>query len=129
MPNSEDKKALEDAYKELKEAGGLAVWNDIVTPAVKDDFNNVITPAVTKDFDIFIIPLKVKEGWVSSGIANAKQRVFLVAGQQLLDYGVSFDEQGETITYNGTTYMVDLDMGYETGNVMFLHQFICSVTS
>ena len=129
MANSEDLQALEDAYNELKIAGGLAVWNDVTVVATTDDFGNVTTDETRENYDIFVIPLEVEDGWISSGIANANNRVFLVAGQQLLDYGVEFDKVGETIAYNNETFIVELDKPYETGNVKFLHRFICGITS
>lgn len=123
-----DTKALKQAENQLYKYGGSAVWTDIVTPAVTDSFGNVTTPAVVETFDISILPTKIEEGWISSGVANANNKVYLVAAKQLADYGVTFDGK-ETITYNGDTLKIESDQGYSGGQVIVLHRFICTITT
>lgn len=123
-----DTRALALAEKQLYKYGGLAVWTDIVAPAVTDSFGNVTTPAVTADYNISVLLVDIEDGWINAGIANANNKVFLVAEKQLSDYGVAFDGQ-ETITYNGDKYAIELDKGYSAGQVIVLHRFICTITT
>ena len=123
-----DERALQSALNALNKYGGSAIWTDIITPAVTDDFGNVITPEVSESFDISILPTKIEDGWINSNIANADSKVFLVASKELSDLGVEYNGS-ETITYNGTTYSIERDEGYSGGNSIILHRFICSVTT
>ena len=127
---SADERALIQAEKQLNKYGGSAVWTDVGTPAVTDDFGNIITPATTNDFNISILPTKIEEGWINSGIAKADNKVFLVSAKQLSDLGASYDDEPEElITYNGTAYSIERDEGYSGGQAIVLHRFICSITS
>ncbi len=123
-----DSKALIQAQKALSKYGGKAIWTDVITPAVTDDFGNIITPEVKEDFNISLLPVEVLDGWISSGIANADNKVFLVSAKQLSDLGRTFDKT-ETITYNGDTLKIERDKPYSGGQGVILHRFICSVTS
>jgi hypothetical protein len=123
-----DSKALIQAQKALNKYGGLAIWNDVVTPAVKGDFGNIITPEVRGDFEISILPTKIEDGWISSQIATADNKVFLVSAKQLSDLGLTYDNV-EVITYNGDTIKIERDEPYMGGQAIVLHRFICSVTS
>ena len=123
-----DNRALAQAEKQLYKYGGLGVWTDILTPAVTDAFGNIVTPEVKADFNISILPIEVKEGWISEGIANINNKVFLVSAKQLSDYGVVFNKN-ENITYNGETLKIDFDRPYMGGQGVILHRFICRVTS
>lgn len=123
-----DSKALLQAQKMLNKYGGLAVWNDVVTPAVVDSFGNVTTPEVRADFNISVLPIEVEQGWINSGIANADNKVFLVSAKQLTELGLTFDKI-ERITYNSDTLKIERDEPYYGGQAIVLHRFICSVTS
>ena len=123
-----DERALKLAEDMLYKKGGTAVWTDITTPAVTDDFGNITTPAVTDTYNISILPVEVEDGWINAGIANANNKVFLVSAKQLIDYSVTFDGQ-ETITYNSVVYSIERDKGYSGGQTIVLHRFICSITT
>lgn len=124
---SADARALEQALKALKKYGGVAVWNDVTTPAVTDSFGNITTPEVRTDFDISALPTMVEDGWINSGIANADNKVFLVSAKELTDLGLTFDGV-ERIVYNGDTLEIVRDIPYMGGQGVMLHRFICTIT-
>jgi len=123
-----DLRALKSAETALYKYGGVAIWNDVTTPAIEDDFGNITTPEVRTDFNISVLPTKVEDGWINSGIATVDNKVFLVSAKQLTDLGLTFDKV-ERITYNGDTLKIERDEPYNGGQSVVLHQFICSITS
>jgi len=123
-----DSRALIQAEEALYKYGGSAIWNDVTTPAIEDDFGNITTPEVRTDFNISALTTKVEDGWINSGIATADNKVFLVSAKQLTDLGLTFDKV-ERITYNGDTLKIERDEPYMGGQGVMLHRFICTVTS
>ena len=123
-----DARALKQAEKQLSKYGGLAVWNDVTTPAIEDDFGNITIPEERADFNISVLPTKVEDGWINSGIASADNKVFLVSAKQLTDLGLTFNKV-ERIIYNGDTLKIERDEPYYGGQSVVLHRFICTVTS
>ena len=126
---SADERALETALRALNKYGGVATWTDIITPAVKDAFGNIVTPAVLGTYPISVLSTDVKQGWIDNNQANANDSVFMVAPQQLIDLGISFDDKGETITFNTVEFPIKRDNPEMGGQSPVLHYFICGITS
>ena len=120
-----DSKALQTGLKALNKYGGSAVWTDW-TAGTYDQFGNEVTPSTPAYYGISVLPLEAEQGWLDNGLMTAQQKVLMVSAKQLIDFGITYDEN-ESITYNSVTHKIASDMPIYGGQSIILHRFVCDV--